>query len=142
MKKTKTAGGVVIHKVTRKILIVNQNNNSWSLPKGHVDPGETAKEAAIREIHEESGVKNPIYIKELGLYERFKIGLNGQDDTSELKEIEMFLFETEQNTLCPTDPLNPEAKWVNAEDVVGILTHPADVNFFKEFVRKYGSEIT
>jgi ADP-ribose pyrophosphatase YjhB (NUDIX family) len=28
----------------------------WSLPKGHVEPGETAEDAAIREVAEETGI--------------------------------------------------------------------------------------
>jgi 8-oxo-dGTP pyrophosphatase MutT (NUDIX family) len=28
----------------------------WSLPKGHVEEGETAPQAAIREVHEETGI--------------------------------------------------------------------------------------
>lgn len=28
----------------------------WSLPGGHIEPGETARAAALREIHEETGV--------------------------------------------------------------------------------------
>jgi 8-oxo-dGTP pyrophosphatase MutT (NUDIX family) len=30
--------------------------HEWVLPKGHIEPGETAAEAAIREVREETGV--------------------------------------------------------------------------------------
>ena len=55
-KITESAGGIVIG-VNKKLILVNQNHDSWSLPKGHIDPGENALEAATREIYEESGVK-------------------------------------------------------------------------------------
>lgn len=32
----------------------------WSLPKGHVEPGETPQDAAIREISEETGIQGQI----------------------------------------------------------------------------------
>jgi bis(5'-nucleosidyl)-tetraphosphatase len=28
----------------------------WDLPKGHVDPGETEMQCALRELHEETGI--------------------------------------------------------------------------------------
>ena len=31
--------------------------NRWDLPKGHVDPGETNKECALRELEEETGIQ-------------------------------------------------------------------------------------
>ena len=37
--ETQTAGGVVVNKKGR-ILVVNQRGTSWSLPKGHIEPGE------------------------------------------------------------------------------------------------------
>jgi ADP-ribose pyrophosphatase YjhB (NUDIX family) len=103
---------------------------SWSLPKGHIDPGETALEAAMREIWEESGVSELELVRELGTYRRHKIGVDGGDDRSELKTITMFLFRTTQRELRPRDSDNPEARWVAREDVGKLLTHRMDREFF------------
>ena len=131
MVKTETAGGVVISK-KGKVLLVNQRGNSWSLPKGHIEEGEDAKTAAIREIEEEAGITRLIFIKDLGSYSRYKIGLDGRDDTRELKHITMFMFSTDELKLSPQDPNHPEARWVHPDDVEGLLTHPKDKAFFKE----------
>lgn len=37
----------------------------WSMPKGHIEPGETREQAAIREVHEETGLSGEI-VAELG----------------------------------------------------------------------------
>src|SRR3990167_8533124 len=129
MKRTFTAGGVVLNK-ERKVLVVSQNRNSWSLPKGHIDEGENKLQAAIREIYEESGIKNLKLIKELPCYDRYRIGLDGTEDKSELKTIYMFLFETIEEKLKPIDPTNPEARWVEKDKVADLLTHKKDKEFF------------
>lgn len=129
-KKTETAGGVVISK-KRKVLVVNQRGRTWSLPKGHIEEGEDAKTAAIREIEEETGILRLNFVKPLGSYSRYKIGLDGRDDTSELKEIHMFLFTTDELKLAPQDPNHPEARWVHPDDVEALLTHPKDKLFFR-----------
>src|ERR1700740_1337880 len=98
MEKTYSAGGVVTN-TEGKVLIVNQNGNSWSLPKGHLEPGEDSIAAAKREIYEESGIRRLQLIRELGTYERHKIGVDGGDDPLELKVITMFLFRTNQKSL-------------------------------------------
>ena len=129
--KTQSAGGVVVNKKGR-ILVVNQRGTSWSLPKGHIEPGEDKLAAAIREIGEEAGIYRLTLIKDLGSYSRYRIGLGDrQEDTAELKVIHMFLFTTDELKLRPTDPNHPEARWVYADDVEGLLTHPKDKLFFK-----------
>ena len=122
--------------VKGEVLVVNQNNNSWSLPKGHIDPGESPLEAARREIEEESGVSKIELIRELGTYERYKIGLGGNEDVSEFKVLTFFLFRTAQTRLKPLDPENPEARWVKKEEVAKLLTHPKDRDFFLEIMEE------
>ncbi|MBF0490582.1 MAG: NUDIX domain-containing protein [Candidatus Omnitrophica bacterium] len=128
--KTETGGGVVISK-KGKVLLVNQRGSSWSLPKGHIEEGEDALKAAIREIEEETGIIRLNLIKKLGSYTRYKIGIDGRDDTSELKLIHIFHFTTDELKLAPKDPDHPEARWIHPDDVEGLLTHPKDRAFFK-----------
>jgi len=127
--QTITAGGIIINEF-KEVVIVSQNHDSWSLPKGHVEKNETILNAATREIHEETGLTNISYIKDLGYYERYRIGLDGNDDLTELKRIYLFLFSCKKQKLVPLDPLNPEARWVPPQKVSDFLTHPKDKDFF------------
>ena len=125
-----SAGGVVIGP-GNKILVVNQNNNSWSLPKGHLDSGEDAEQAAIREIYEETGVQDVRVIEELGSYERARIGVGGVGEVvDQPKHITIFLCITNQQDLAPIDPENPSAEWLPIQEVADKLTHPKDKEFF------------
>lgn len=128
-KITISAGGVVINK-DGKVLVCSQHGTSWSLPKGHIEQGEDPVEAAKREINEESGISQLELIRELGSYQRYKIGKDGKDDVTELKKIIFFLFKTSESDLKPIEPENPEARWVSKEEVAKLLTHKKDKDFF------------
>src|ERR1700676_3905619 len=130
MKKTRSAGGVVTNN-EGEVLVVSQRGRAWSLPQGHIDPGEDALAAAKREIYEESGIRDLELSRELGMYERDKIRRDGGNDRSERKVITMFLFRTTQKTLKPVDPDNPEARWVEKSKVALLLTHDKDKEFFR-----------
>jgi ADP-ribose pyrophosphatase YjhB (NUDIX family) len=130
MKKTRSAGGVVTND-EGEVLVVSQRGRSWSLPKGHIDPGEDALAAAKREIYEESGIRDLELVRELGTYERHKISWDGGDDRTERKMITMFLFRTSEKMLKPVDPDNPEARWVEKSKVALLLTHEKDKAFFR-----------
>jgi 8-oxo-dGTP diphosphatase len=123
-----SAGGVVLN-VFGKVLVVSQKGGSWSLPKGHINDGEDAMAAALREIEEEAGLKGLDWQSNLGSYRRFKIGTDGADDPSEEKDITMFLFHTSQMSLAPQDPDNQEALWLDPAEAVARLTHPMDRQF-------------
>ncbi len=55
-----TAGGVIFRHNDHNeidILLIQDAKDRWTIPKGHIEPGETAKETAVREIGEEAGLK-------------------------------------------------------------------------------------
>jgi 8-oxo-dGTP pyrophosphatase MutT (NUDIX family) len=55
-KTIEAAGGIVKNKHTNKYLFIYRNNK-WDLPKGKIEENESVKDAAIREVEEETGVK-------------------------------------------------------------------------------------
>lgn len=125
-----SAGGVIIGP-DNKIVVVNQNGDSWSLPKGHLEQGENEEEAAVREIYEECGIQDVKILEKLGEYERGRIGLGGAgEDVEHMKHITIFLCVTDQQQLNPIDPDNPSAEWLAIQDVADKLTHPMDKDFF------------
>lgn len=53
------SAGAVLYTVMggeRRYVLVREKNGSYGLPKGHVEPGETLAETALREVREETGV--------------------------------------------------------------------------------------
>lgn len=56
-----TSGGIVYRKNSNgelEILLIQDAKDRWTIPKGHIEPGETAVATAKREIGEEAGLKN------------------------------------------------------------------------------------
>lgn len=54
-----TAGGIVFRKNDKgvEILLIQDAKDRWTIPKGHIEEGETAQQTARREIGEEAGLK-------------------------------------------------------------------------------------
>lgn len=56
-----TAGGIIFRHGAEgaiEILLIQDAKDRWTIPKGHIEPGETAVQTARREIGEEAGLTN------------------------------------------------------------------------------------
>jgi bis(5'-nucleosidyl)-tetraphosphatase len=54
MKKEKSCGTIIIE--NNKVLLIQQTDNAWGFPKGHIENNETEQETAIRETKEETNL--------------------------------------------------------------------------------------
>ena len=81
------AGGLVFCK--SKLVVLERFNKVWLFPKGHIDPGETAREAAVREVREECGLTARILV-ELGETSYFFM----EKEKEHFKTVRWFLMES------------------------------------------------
>ena len=103
-----TAGGIVFRRNSKtkeiEILLIQDAKNRWTIPKGHIEEGESSKQTAAREIGEETGLKDVKIMQWLG-----KINFRYRRQQSlVLMTTEIFLV----HALGDTDALKPE-EWMN-----------------------------
>jgi diadenosine hexaphosphate hydrolase (ATP-forming) len=56
-----TSGGIIFRRDKDgavEILLIQDGKDRWTIPKGHIEEGETAQQTTRREIAEEAGLKN------------------------------------------------------------------------------------
>ena len=85
-------------------MLIQDSKDRWTIPKGHIEPGETAKQAAVREIGEESGIKNVDVLAWLGKI-HFKYR---RLEKLVLMTTQVYLVQSLDNSEHPT-----KEKWMN-----------------------------
>ena len=130
-----SAGAVILREIDGQLKIALAQHafatNSWVLPKGHVEAGETIEQAALREIYEETGLDNVQLITHLGTILRERVKGNG--DVEE-KTIHFFLAYAPGTSqpLLPTDPRFTEVSWFSPPDALKLLPYESERAFFWE----------
>ena len=107
-KLIEAAGGCVFN--AQDELLVIYRRGSWDLPKGKIDPGETPKQAAVREVEEETGIGEISLGSFLGLtYHTYR----DPKERRILKRTYWYRMQTPQKDLTPQTEEDIElAEWV------------------------------
>jgi 8-oxo-dGTP diphosphatase len=111
------AGGVVVDGRDGTVLLVHRPRyDDWSLPKGHLDPGETFEQAALREVFEETGVRCELH-EEL---EPARYEVNGRP-----KIVRWWRMSVVEETDDHDDETD-EVMWVSPADALTLLSYEHD----------------
>lgn len=118
-----TAGGV-IYRINKygglEILLVADHFDRWTIPKGHIEEGETAQETAIREIGEEAGVHQLEPVCWLGkIHFRYR-----RENILVLMSTQIYLFKAlgDTNDIQKEDWMNG-IKWFSYDKAVDIIAY-------------------
>jgi len=134
-----SAGGVVVRRCASgtEILMIEDRFGRFALPKGHLDPGETPRRAALREVQEETGIT--ALIKE-GI-EPLKVRYRFFDQEGKVAEKTVFYYCMEPvsygDSAAPPKPAPGEvlgALWVKEEDLAEIKTYPGIRSLIKKIL--------
>ena len=112
------AGGVVYRPGPSgpEVLVVLDRYDHWALPKGHVDPGESASAAAVREVAEETGVLAAV-VDQLAVTTHAVVD-GGRPMT---KETVYFLMRYERGEARSDGRENSVVEWLPADVAAGRL---------------------
>jgi len=103
--------------------------DDWSLPKGKLDPGETAPVAAAREVLEETGFR-PVLGRFLSRIE-YRVPLASGDGTAS-KAVDYFSARVADGRFAPNEEVD-ELRWLQPEQAEALLTRGADADVLREF---------
>lgn len=92
-----------------------------ALPKGHIDPGESAAEAAEREVREETGVRASL-VEKLGDV-RYWYQRHGRRIA---KRVTFFLFTFRSGSFEDHDDEIHEVRWMPLADAARELSYPGE----------------
>ena len=108
----RAAGGLVFNEKEEALLIFRRGK--WDLPKGKLDEGESLHECAVREVEEETGLKNVKLLSFLTTtYHTYE-----EDGKQILKESHWYRMEVKgKQTLTPqTEEDITDIRWVAQKD--------------------------
>jgi len=100
------------------LLTQHSGHKGWEFPKGHIEIGETAQDAAMREVQEESGVVAEV-IEKAGDCEYFYYE-NGQ---KALKKVTYYLMNFIDQKEASTSFEVMDKIWLPADEVMEKLTY-------------------
>ena len=123
--KVKRAAGCVVYRRDPGgalwLLLIRDRYGMWTIPKGHLEAGESDEQAAAREVFEETGIRG-----ELGsLVSQIEYRVLSKKGQQRLKQVTFFLLHTTSAGLhLQADEGIEEAEWLAPADALARAGYP------------------
>lgn len=131
----RSCGAIVFRFINgaRHVLVVQHGVGHWSFPKGHVEPGETDHETAIREVKEETGI-------DISITQDFSRESTYAPRPGVSKTVVFFLGNYLGGILRPQPEEVKCVSWMTPDECKGFLIFDRDREIFEDALR-YVSEL-
>ena len=117
-----SAGGVVLDAKQEHVALIGRLDRRgrllWSLPKGHIEEGDTPEQTAVREVAEETGISSEV-MRPLGTIDYWFVA----DNRRIHKTVHHFLLQATTAELSDADVEVTEVAWVALDELDGRLAY-------------------
>ncbi len=137
-----SSGGVVVRRSPEGVEValiqkaLKDGRRIWGLPKGWVEPGESLKAAALREVMEETGLKGDI-VSKLGeiSYEFY----SREDRAHITKTVHFFMMNYVRGNMADHDEEVFDAAWFSPEKAVSAVHFESEREILRKAIQHLGS---
>jgi 8-oxo-dGTP pyrophosphatase MutT (NUDIX family) len=147
MRREFSAGGVLVRQIRGRPHVAairpQGKSNVWALPKGKIDPGESAAEAAVREVREETGVPGDVVEKLGDVRYTYTANWEGAKGERIFKVVSFFLLTAGRGRIGDIDEAMrvevDEARWLPLDEAQRVLTYKGEREMVTRAIEKLGA---
>lgn len=111
-----------------KVLLVQPHKGWWGIPKGHGDQGETPRQAAERELFEETHLIIKRYLSEASLQENYRFFFSGDFIN---KTVDYFVCEVQGRVKLQSEELK-DSTWIDLQKAEAKATYKETKQVLKQ----------
>ena len=133
-----SAGGLIFNESGEVAIIARHSRSGhleWCLPKGHIEKGETPEQTAVREVHEETGIKGEV----TGSIATIDYWFTGENQRVHKLVHHFVLRQVSGHLTVEGDPDHEaeDAAWVPFHELPAVLSYPNERRIVHLYSRKY-----
>jgi len=124
LKHDSAVGIIPVHQEDEKLLfcLVRHADGHWGFPKGHLEAGESEREAARRELREETGIEEVEMVPNKMFTEQYTFELKGVSYNKTVTYFIGLVKDASRTTLDDFKKEIPEMRWLSYDEMLGTLT--------------------